>query len=480
MKKLFIIFTILSTLGSAGFASQTMAEEFSESFLLPEIYIKAINPGYTVDGEANVGEFIELGRSPSSSISLAGFVLSYTNSSGNSVILYEFPEGSWMTGESILLRLASSSGSELANLTYDKTLAFKAGPLMLTSGETIIDSICWNNKSGCAKEFKSSNPTTLVRNVETGGLLHQEFYEPAFCTKSFQIIEPEPEPGCASESEPEPVVEAVVESEPEPELEPEDELESEPEPVKTPHCQGLEFSEIYTYYESDQSEQFIEFYNSTKEPIVLDGCEIKYKSKFHPLVGTVAPESYFVRELSDFSLTKNPIRSNLIEVIDEDGSVATSLTYPNGQKKATSYAKFEDEFKTTYSITPGKANVYQQYRSCEEGKVINEKTGNCVKDTTANAAAATTKTCPEGKYLNPLTGRCKNIQNNTGAEYPTALSQSDNETKNASFTALYAVLAIIALALGLIIFEFRFEIKKLCGKVCRRVLQRPRHGFDRR
>ena len=112
--------------------------------------------------------------------------------------------------------------------------------------------------------------------------------------------------------------------------------------------------------------------------------------------------------------------------------------------------------------------------------MINEKTGNCVKDTTASAAAATTKTCPEGKYLNPLTGRCKNIQNNTGAEYPTALSQSDNETKNASFTALYAVLAIIALALGLIIFEFRFEIKKLCGKVCRRVLQRPRHGFDRR
>ncbi|MBR5027006.1 hypothetical protein IKX64_00185, partial [Candidatus Saccharibacteria bacterium] len=151
MKKLFIILAILLTAGSAGFLRQTLAiEESSEPFLLPEIYIKAISPGYTFDGKTNVGEFIELGKSPDvSSISLAGFVLSYTNSSGNSVILYEFPEGSWMTGESILLRLASSSGSELANLTYSKTLAYKAGPLMITKGEAIVDQVCWTDKDGC-------------------------------------------------------------------------------------------------------------------------------------------------------------------------------------------------------------------------------------------------------------------------------------------------------------------------------------------
>ncbi len=441
-------------------------EESTEPFLLPEVYIKAINPGYTIDGEANVGEFIELGKSPDSpSLSLAGFVLSYTNSSGNSVILYEFPEGSWMTGESILLRLASSSGSELANLTYSKTLALKAGPLMLTSGETIIDSVCWNSKENCLAEFKSSNPTTLVRDAETNGFLHLETYEPVYGLGNYQIdlLDPEPE----TTPEPEPADFELI-------------PKSEPEPAPAPHCGGLEFSEIYTYYESDQSEQFIEFYNPTKESIVLDGCEIKYKNKFYPLVGTVAPEGYFVRELLDFALTKNPIRSNLIEVIDEDGSVAASLTYPTGQKKATSYARIGEEYQTTYNITPGAANIYQKYRNCEEGKVINEKTGNCVKETTTKTTAAATKTCPEGKYLNPLTGRCKIIENNTGAEYPTALSLSDDEPKTTNFTALYAVLGIIALALGLIIFEFRFEIKKLFGKVFQRVRQIPRHGFDRR
>ena len=431
--------------------------------LLPELYIKAINPGYATDG--NVGEFIELGKSPSlSSLSLAGFVLSYTNSSGNSVILYEFPEGSWMTGESILLRLASSSGSELANLTYAKTLALKAGPLMITSGETIIDSVCWNGKDGCQTEFKSSKPTTLVRDTETNEFSHQEIYEPTFRANKYQIVsEPEPELMSPTTAEPEPALITKL----------------KPEPLSTPHCKGLEFSEIYTYYESDQSEQFIEFFNPTKEPVTLDGCNIKYKSRFYPLNGVVMPESYYVRELPDFTLTKNPIRSNLIEVIDEDNSVATSLTYFAGQKKATSYAKIGEEYKTTYNITPGSENVYQKFRNCEEGKVINEKTGNCIKNTVANTTATTsTKTCPEGKYLNPLTGRCKNIQENTGAEYPMAVS--DNESKTSNFIALYAVLIIIVLALVLILFEFRFEIKKLFDKVCRRARQIPRRGLDHR
>ena len=96
--------------------------------VLPELYIKAVNPGYTVDGVGNVGEFIEISRKPSdSSLSLAGTAVSYTNSSGNSSIIFQFPENSWMTGETLLLRLASSPGAELAAANYTKTLAFKAG-----------------------------------------------------------------------------------------------------------------------------------------------------------------------------------------------------------------------------------------------------------------------------------------------------------------------------------------------------------------
>ena len=66
-----------------------------------EIYIHAINPGYTIDGQSNVGELIEIARTnpdDQTPISLAGIILGYTNSAGNLVNLVEFPENSWMTG----------------------------------------------------------------------------------------------------------------------------------------------------------------------------------------------------------------------------------------------------------------------------------------------------------------------------------------------------------------------------------------------
>ena len=83
---------------------------------LPELFIKAINPGYTLDGKSNVGEMIEIARKNSDApILLAGMAVGYTNSSGNYAKIFEFPENSWLTGEGILLRLASSPGSELAS-----------------------------------------------------------------------------------------------------------------------------------------------------------------------------------------------------------------------------------------------------------------------------------------------------------------------------------------------------------------------------
>ena len=450
MKKLLLILGLVLSLNAM--AKNSLASESTT----PPIFIKAINPGYTVDGEQNVGEFIELGKSPDvvTPFSLAGLVLSYTNSSGNSVILYEFPAESWMTGESILLRLASSSGSELADLIYSKTLALKAGPLMITQGETIIDSVCWTSKEGCLDEFKSATPTTIVRDLETNEFSHLDYYEPSFTVDSpgYQVamLEPEPEP--------------------------------EPEPV-LPHCQDIRFSEIYSYYESDQSEQFIELKNVGQKETILDGCEIKYKGRFYPLTGTVLPGGLFVRELTDFALTKNPIRSNLIEIIDVDGSIADSLTYYAGQKKAASLASFQNEageieFQSTYNITPGAENIYQKYHSCEEGKVINETTGNCVKQKTT-----TTKTCEEGYYLNEETGRCRKITQNTGADYPpdtTNFVFNVEAEKKASLTAICAIIGVIALGLGFVIFEFRFEIKKFCGKVFQRVRQIRRRDFDHR
>ena len=430
----------------------------SDTAKVPEIYIKAVNPGYTVDGVSNVGEMIEIGRLKSDEMtSLAGLTVGYTNSSGNYAVLAEFPEHSFMAGETVLLRLASSPEHELAAVNYAKTLAFKAGPLVLMRGEEVIDSVCWNGKDGCAVAFKSANPTTLARNLETGEFEQVVDYEPKYDEGSYVIEEIAEEDGKGE--------------------------------VVMSQCRGLMFSEILSYYEESQSEQFVEFYNTGAEQILLDGCQIRYKNKLYPLKGVIKPDGYLAWYLTDFSVTKNPTNMNTLELIDTDGEVAHKLEYSNGQKKATAYAwigydeKGEEIWRTTYAPTPGEPNNYQEFRTCEEGKVINEATGNCVKVTVVEV-----KTCPAGQYLNPLTGRCKKIEvatektckegyylneetgrcrkivENKGADYNLV---AETYEEKSSFTALYLVLAVVGVGVVVMIYEFRREIRRLLRKVFR-------------
>ena len=416
---------------------------------LPEIYIKAVNPGYTVDGVGNVGEMIEIGRNSSDAmISLAGATVGYTNSSGNYSVLIEFPENSWMTSESILLKLASSPSSELADLVYTKTLAFKGG-VDIRRGEEVLDSVCWTGKGECYKDFKSASPTILVRNLERGGFEHLGEYELENVGGGYMVVEDEGYGG---------------------------------DEIAVGHCRGLEFSEILSYYETSREEQFIEIYNSASEQILMDGCMVRYKNKNYRLSGILPAEGYFAYYPTEFSLTKNPTNKNVLGLVDVDGVVLDELEYLNGQRKGTAYAKIgynergEEIWKVTYAPTPGAPNNYQEFKTCEEGKVINEATGNCVKVATVTEkicpegqylniltgrckkyATTTEKTCKEGYYLNSETGRCRKVVENTGASYD--LKPESYEEKS-SFVALYAVLGVVGVGLIYLGYEFRQEIGK--------------------
>ena len=463
MKKflLFLLITISVGMGGMTILKDVMAVVADEDEIeinedIPELFIRAVNPGYTVDGKNNVGEMIEISRKNSDTpILLAGTAVGYTNSSGSDSILFEFPENSWMTGESILLRLASSPDNELAAVNYKKTLAFKAG-ITLKKGEEVIDAVCWTSKLGCYKEFKSSNPTTLVRNLETGEFEHVTSYEPQYDAESYYV----------------------------------EQTEEEGYGMVPSQCRGLQFSEILSYYETVKTEQFIEIYNSGAEQILLNGCQIRYKNKNYVLKGVIKPEEYFVYYPTDFSLTKNPTNSNTLELIDTDGKTLDTLIYPNGQKKGTAYAWIGHDkngkkiWRVTYAPTPGTPNNYQEFKTCEKGKVINEVTGNCVKATEVKTKVCKEgyylniftgrcrkivvpkeKTCKEGYYLNPETGRCRKNKQNDGANYSL---EPENYEKSSSFVALYAVLGVVLMGIIYVIYEFRDEIKKFFGKVFRR------------
>ena len=437
-----------------------ISDEVSDE--VPELYIKAINPGY---GKDNTGEMIEISRKSSGDwISLAGMTVSYTNSSGEQIVV-QFPENSFLAGESLLLRLASSPGSELANMTYkikgsSSGMSQGGGPLMLKYGEEVLDLVCWDESFDCYRKFKSASGESLVRNLKTGKFEFTTEYLPNYEPESYHYEVPS-EDGMG-------------------------------EIVAPSQCKGLEFSEILSYYETSKSEQFIEFYNRGSEQILLDGCVVRYKNKNHVLKGIVKPEEYYVYypEKEGFSLTKNPTNSNTLELIDTDGAKLDSLIYPNGQRKGTAYAFIGyDDFgkeiwRQTYAPTPGAANIFQEFKSCEEGKVLNKETGNCVKVSALKTKVCKEgqflniltgrcnkiktneeKKCKEGYYLNPETGRCRKIKENNGADYSL---EPETYEESSSFVALYAILGVGAAALLYLGYEFRHEILRLFRKVFRR------------
>lgn len=469
MKKFIVIFTTICgvILGTCRALPMTWALEDEDdeaaeiSDDIPEMYIRAVNPGYTVGEKPNTGEMIELARKNTDApMALAGMAIGYTNSSENYSVIFEFPENSWMVGESIILRLASAPDSERAAVNYTKTLAMKAG-IELKKGEDIIDEVCWTGKDGCYKEFKSSQPTTLVRNMETGEFEHMEEYEPIYDENSYyaEVIKEEEGYGRVASQ-----------------------------------CKGMHFSEILSYYETSKSEQFVELYNTKSEQILLDGCQIRYKNKNYNLKGIVGPERYYVYYPEGFNLTKNPTNSNVLELIDTDGATIDRLEYKNGQRKGTAYAFIgyddvgEEIWKTTYAPTPGAPNNYQEFRTCEEGKVINEATGNCVKVTTVaqkickegqylniltgrckKIETTTEKTCKEGYYLNPETNRCRKVVQNNGADYSLAPESYEEQS---SFVALWAVLGVVAVGVGYLGYEFRHEIAGGAKKVWKKVTKK--------
>lgn len=447
-----------------------------------ELIIKAINPGYTVDGVRDVGELIELQKTTDTPLSLAGYLLRYTNSSGKQTTLLNFSDGSSMVGEFLLLRLARTANSAEANASYMTTLAMDNARLELLYQDEVVDSICWGKTEGCVEAFSSKSPTILVRNPKNGNFVHLEKYDTHFDEQHPSLVlpttaEPPEEPPTSSDQ---------------------DSNVSEPIESTVVSCRGIEFTEILSYYANDSSEQFIELYNAKDEDVAISACSLRYKKKTYILSGTIKPDAYLAvypsRFDPSFTFTKNPTSSNSIELLDADGAVLDILVYAHGQKKGVSYAKFIDatgaeSWDATYTPTPGDINTYQEFRTCPTGKVINPATGNCITIT----ATSTSTECPAGKYRNPLTGRCKNIESSISEPKPCAEGYERNPETNrcrkikaendgagyalvpttyssqSTFVALGIVILLVAIGIVYIILQFRHEITRATRKARQRI-----------
>lgn len=475
MKKWKALMIALATLMSLGFINENAFATFDKSIVDKldadkfQLLIKAVNPGYTIDDVKNTGEFIELVNTSEHSLSLTGLVIRYTSSSGSVSSVYDFPDGTTLTGESLLMRFSKEEKVDDADMTY----YFNSGNGLAAGGANIelilksetdektLDEVCWKSYTGCEnKTFSSSNKTTLVRDMATKEWTHVAIddYTPDYVKGRKNIVFPE----------------------------------KQEEEKPDPKCKGLVFSEIFTFYENSKLEQYVELYNSTSDQIDMKGCAVRYKNKEYELSGVVKANEYYAYYPGEkFSFTKNPTTKNEVELLDADATVLDTLVYYNGQKKGVAYALVgydnsgKETWAQTYVLTPGKENEYQKYKSCEDGKVLNETTGNCVKASSVDTGIAP---CPEGQYRNPLTNRCKKyetttsatlktcavgyernpetnrcrkIVNNDGADY--ALEAQEYEEKS-SFVAIWAIVIVAAVGCGYVVWQYRDEIKRFVGK----------------
>ncbi len=481
------------------------------------IAIHLINPGYNTAVGKNEGELIELMRLTDKEIALDGLKIVYIAKPSNSgdsylagkpTILYEFPEGSKMVGDSVLLRYAESPEVTAANnetersvhvadLVYDTSLAMNGSLVLLAPAEVeafsgikgrAINTVCWIGGEDCLPYFstsvKSRSFTSIIRDDLTGEYHHTNDPELLFDPGSFGLyLPPETENESSNEGS--------------------DEAQSEVSSLEQSVCYGLIFSEIFSYYENDSSEQYIELYNSSAQPIALNNCALRYKNKTYSLPDEILESNnyYAFYPNSLFLLTKNPSTFNKIEIIDSSSAniVVDNLEYPHGQKKSASYAMIGYDsdgmeiWQVSFRPTPGEENILQEFKSCPVGKVINELTGNCVNMSTMssllkdcgegkyrnpetgrcksyNTSGSDTKECDEGYERNPETGRCRKIKNNNGAEYP--IVPTTGSVEQGSFYILWIIIGVGTLGIGYVLLQYRKEISYICKKAFKIICKR--------
>ena len=302
-------FASLGIIVAALIARPVFAEETPPASLT----FSAINAGYKNDESAQNYDFFELTKNVQDDIDLSSFKIQYFNSSDNLAGELEFTEPSIMRANSVVFGFNKSPQYQDASARYlynfgSSGLASTAGRLRLMQGENVIDELCWG-KLTCdlqlpklATKQEDNRTAVICRTADCEAVYSLQEYFPGINEDAIFI--------------------------------------PEPEPVELPSCSGIKITEIYSYYEENSAEQFIELFNSGDEEQDLFTCSLRYKNKTYPLQGALAANSYTI--VQDILLTKDPSTSISIELVDANG-VVDSIIYSHGQKRGASFALIDGQ-----------------------------------------------------------------------------------------------------------------------------------------
>lgn len=179
-----------------------------------------------------------------------------------------------------------------------------------------------------------------------------------------------------------------------------DEPEEPPMPANA--CLEVKLSEIG----ANLDDQFIEVYNASGQTIDLNGCKLatsSNKKRYEFGQVELAAGEFLTVNIRDSGL-KLGKTSGTVRILDSGGETAVDTVSYEKLSKNMSWSLVDGDWLATYALTPGRGNAMQLWLPCPSGKVRNELTGKCVKE----SADDELKPCQPWQYRNPETGRCKN------------------------------------------------------------------------
>lgn len=196
-------------------------------------------------------------------------------------------------------------------------------------------------------------------------------------------------------------------------------------------CEGIVITEIMPNPEgTDTTHEFIELFNPTDEAISLEGCVLQVSSstKTHAFGDVLLqPNTFLVLSDTKSGLTLPNGAGGTVWLLTPADEIQ-AITYPADMEDDTSLSYINGHWETSYTVTPGQANISQPTKPCPAGQVRDTTTNRCV--TLVSTAVATLTPCKVGQERNPETNRCRTVVTAASLLVPCKPGQTRNPETN--------------------------------------------------
>lgn len=213
-------------------------------------------------------------------------------------------------------------------------------------------------------------------------------------------------------------------------------------------CNGLTITEILPNPAgTDSGKEFLEIHNPTEAVILLDGCKVSVGNdifSFSPGL-SIQPQGYLAFYDTETKLTL--VNSTGGSVVLSTQTTSQEFPYPAEMGEGISWAFIEALWQATDSPTPGtenqpgssnqegKGSGDEELDPCPPGKFRNPQTNRCKSITLASVAL---KPCDPGQFRNPETNRCKSMVTAGASLKPCSPDQERNPDTNRCRSVLSA------------------------------------------